>query len=144
MRVVEIALHCQRRADSAKLFHECRSGSSDGHHPSPDDRPTSYSTGRQISLGGLRCGRQFHCRTSLRRPGLFTPPVNRALGTRSPPLASYLVQCAQPQRKGLAVPHSSAAERARHEGGHTRARGFRPSVDHALVRNCGSDQESAR
>ncbi len=33
MRVVESALHCQPRADSAKLAHECRSGSSDGHHP---------------------------------------------------------------------------------------------------------------
>ncbi len=39
-----------------------------------------------------RYGRQFHCRPSLCRPGLSMPRVNRTLGTRSPPLASYLVQ----------------------------------------------------
>jgi hypothetical protein len=39
-----------------------------------------------------RYGRQFHCRPSLRRPGLFTPPVNRALGTKCLPVTFYLVQ----------------------------------------------------
>jgi len=92
MRVVGLALHCPRRADSAKLAHECRSGSSDGHHPSQDDRPTSYSTRRPISLGGLRCGRQFHCRPSLRRPGLSVPRVTRTLGTKCLPATSYLAQ----------------------------------------------------
>ena len=56
--------HCQRRADSAKLAHVCRSGSSGGHHPSPDDRPTSYSTGRPNSLGGAATG--VNCIVALR------------------------------------------------------------------------------
>ncbi len=105
-RVVVLVSHCPQRADSAKLAHVCGSGSSGGHHPSPDDRPTSCSTRRPISLGGLRCGRQFHCRPSLRRPGLSMPRVTCVLGTRSPPWASYLAQCAQLQRMGLAVPCS--------------------------------------
>ncbi len=109
MRGAVFASHCPRWADSAKLAHVCWTGSSGGHHPSPDDRPTSYSTRRQISLGGLLYGRQFHCRPSLRRPGLFMPRVSRVLGTRSPPLASYLAQCAQRRTQGLAVPRSGFA-----------------------------------
>ena len=92
MRVIGLALHCPRRADSARLAHVCWSGSSGGHHPSPDDRPTSCSTRRPISLGGLRYGRQFHCRPSLRRPGLSMPRLIPSLGTRSPPSTSYLAQ----------------------------------------------------
>ncbi len=50
MRVVEIALHCQRRADSAKLLHECRSGSSDGHHPYLGTaQPTAPNDGKSHS-----------------------------------------------------------------------------------------------
>ena len=39
-----------------------------------------------------RYGRQFHCRPSLRRPGLSMPTLILSLGTRSPPLPSYLAQ----------------------------------------------------
>jgi hypothetical protein len=59
MRVVGLALHCPRRADRTKLAHVCGSGSSGGHHPSPDDRPTSYFTRRPISLCGAATGVNF-------------------------------------------------------------------------------------
>jgi hypothetical protein len=56
-----------------------------------------------------RYGRQFHCRPALRRPTLSMPRLSPALGTRSPPLASYLAQCAQRRMRGLAVPRSRAS-----------------------------------
>ncbi len=95
MRVVGLALHCPQRTDSAKLAHVSWSGSSGGHHPWPDDRPTSFSTRRPISLCGTATG--VNCIVALRAavPGLSMPRVSRALATRSPPLASYLAQGAQ-------------------------------------------------
>ncbi len=72
-------------------------------------RPTSCSKRRRISLGGLRYGRQFHCRPALRRPGLFMPRLSRVLGTRSPPLASYLAQRCPTSSAGFV---SATVERA--------------------------------
>jgi hypothetical protein len=43
VRVVGLALHCPRRADSAKLAHVCWSGSSGGHHPSPGTAQPLYA-----------------------------------------------------------------------------------------------------
>jgi hypothetical protein len=43
LRVVGLALHCPRRADSAKLIHVCGSGSSGGHHPSPGTAQPLYA-----------------------------------------------------------------------------------------------------
>jgi hypothetical protein len=43
LRVVELALHCRRRADSAKLARVCGSGSSGGHHPSLGTAQPLYS-----------------------------------------------------------------------------------------------------
>ncbi len=56
LRVAGVAVHCQRKADSAKLAHVCWSGSSDGHHPylgtaqpaAPNDGPShsaAFATG---------------------------------------------------------------------------------------------------
>ncbi len=43
LRVVGLALHCPRRADSAKLVHVCWSGRSGGHDPSPDTAQPLYA-----------------------------------------------------------------------------------------------------
>jgi hypothetical protein len=104
--VFVLVLHCPRRADSAKLAQVCGSGSSGGHHPSPGDRPTSCSTRRPISLRGAATGVNFIVALRVSVPGLSMPRVTRALGTRSPPLAPDLAQCAQRRMRGLAVPCS--------------------------------------
>jgi hypothetical protein len=70
--------------------------------------PTSVCSRRPSASGGLRCGRQFHCRPALRRPGLSMPRLILSLGTRSPPLASYLAQCAQRELRGSVGSNSRA------------------------------------
>ncbi len=54
--------------------------------------PTNCSTRRPISLRGAATG--VNCIVALRvtAPGLSMPRVTRVLGTRSPPVASYLGQ----------------------------------------------------
>ncbi len=66
--------------------------------------PTSVCSRRPSASGGLRCGRQFHCRPSLRRPGLSMPRLILSLGTKCHPSAFYRRVLAQRELWALAVP----------------------------------------
>ncbi len=89
-RVVVLALHCLRRADSAKLARACGSGSSGGHHPSPGTaQPAAPLDGQSHSAAPLRAS------ISLSPFALPSRPLHAAsdprVGHQVPPL--HVLSC---------------------------------------------------